>query len=323
MNSNNRKIIQENIQNTIKKESEALFNLSEHITDEMCDAVNLLFETKGRLVFTGIGKSAIVAQKIAATLNSTGTTALFMHAADAIHGDLGMIREEDVVICVSKSGETPEIRVLVPLVRSFGNILMALVSNEKSYLALQSDYKFVLPMNEEADPNNLAPTTSTTLQMAMGDAIAVALLSLKGFSQTEFARYHPGGSLGKQLYLRVSDLIVHNEKPKVYLDDNIKKIIYEISSKRMGATAVLDDNENLIGIITDGDLRRMMQDGYNDALTARDIMNRTPKHTQITALAIEAFELMKMYSVNQLLVLDKNRYKGMLHMHELLKEGIL
>jgi len=323
LNLNNRKIIQENIQTTIKKESEALFYLSESITDEMCDAVNLLFTTTGRLVFTGIGKSAIVAQKIVATLNSTGTTALFMHAADAIHGDLGMIREEDVVICISKSGETPEIKVLVPLVRSFGNTLMAFVSNEKSYLAIQSDYKFVLPMNEEADPNNLAPTTSTTLQMAMGDAIAVALLCLRGFSQTEFARFHPGGSLGKQLYLKVSDLIVHNEKPKVYLEDNIQKVILEITSKRMGATAVLDDNENLAGVITDGDLRRMLQVGYNEALLARDIMNSSPKHIQISALAIHAFELMKKHSVNQLIVLDNNRYKGMLHMHELLKEGIL
>ncbi len=305
-------------------EATALSTLSDCISDEMEQAVLHLFHSSGRLVVTGIGKSAIVAQKIVATLNSTGTNALFMHAADAIHGDLGMIAKEDVVLCVSKSGDTPEIKVLVPLIKSFGNTLIAMVSNPKSLLATQADFTLFLPMESEADPNNLAPTTSTTLQMAMGDAIAVALLSLKGFSQEHFARFHPGGSLGKQLYLKVGDLIVRNEKPKVYLNDNLKHVILEISSKRLGVTAVMDDNENLKGVITDGDLRRMLE-GHTDlpALRAEDIMNDSPKTISIETLAIDALAVMRKYSISHLIVVDANRYKGIIHLHDMIREGII
>lgn len=316
--------IKEKIENTLKVEAEALVLLSESITDEMCQAVDLIYSTNARLIVTGIGKSAIVAQKIVATLNSTGTTAVFMHAADAIHGDLGMIGNGDIVLCISKSGDTPEIKVLVPLIKGFGNKLIAMVSNPVSYLANQADFKIILPVSQEADPNNLAPTTSTTLQMAMGDALAVALLSLKGFSQEQFARFHPGGSLGKQLYLKVSDLISAHDKPKVYVEDNIRKIILEISSKRLGATAVVDDNENLVGIITDGDLRRMLESEDSvSQLTAVHIMNKKPKHIDSSALAVDALTLMRKYSITQLVVMDGLRYKGMIHLHDIVKEGII
>jgi len=316
--------IKEKIENTLKVEAEALTLLSKSISEEMCLAVDLIYKTNARLIVTGIGKSAIVAQKIVATLNSTGTTAVFMHAADAIHGDLGMIGKGDIVLCISKSGDTPEIKVLVPLIKGFENKLIAMVCNPTSYLAYQADFKIILPVSQEADPNNLAPTTSTTLQMAMGDALAVALLSLKGFSQEQFARFHPGGSLGKQLYLKVSDLITTNDKPKVYFEDNIRKIILEISSKRLGATAVVDHNENLLGIITDGDLRRML--GSEETvghLNASNIMNKKPKHIASSSLAVDALTLMRKYSISQLIVMDDFRYKGMIHLHDIVKEGII
>lgn len=316
--------IKEKIENTLKVEAEALVLLSESITDEMCQAVDLIYSTNARLIVTGIGKSAIVAQKIVATLNSTGTTAVFMHAADAIHGDLGMIGKGDIVLCISKSGDTPEIKVLLPLIKGFGNKLVAMVCNPGSYLATQADFKIILPVSQEADPNNLAPTTSTTLQMAMGDALAVALLSLKGFSQEQFARFHPGGSLGKQLYLKVGDLMSAHDKPKVYVGDNIRKIILEISSKRLGATAVVDDNENLVGIITDGDLRRMLESEESvSQLTAVHIMNKKPKNIYSAALAVDALTLMRKYSITQLVVMDGLRYKGMIHLHDIVKEGII
>ncbi|MCC7445281.1 MAG: KpsF/GutQ family sugar-phosphate isomerase [Saprospiraceae bacterium] len=290
----------------------------------MCNAVMAIFHSKGRLIVTGIGKSAIVAQKLVATFNSTGTTAMFMHAADAIHGDLGMIQKDDLVLCISKSGDTPEIKVLVPLIKNFGNILIGMVSNNGSYLAQKSDYVLYLPMDAEADPNNLAPTTSTTLQMAIGDAMAVALLSLRQFSPEHFARYHPGGSLGKQLYLKVADVTNDKVKPKVYSGDNLKIVIVEISTKRLGATAVMDDNENLIGIITDGDLRRMLEENTDISdITAGQIMSRSPKYIQSDMMATEALALMRMYSITQLLVMDGNRYKGIIHIHELIKEGII
>jgi len=324
LNSNLLIDIKEKIENTLKVEAEALVLLSESITDEMCQAVDLIYSTNARLIVTGIGKSAIVAQKIVATLNSTGTTAVFMHAADAIHGDLGMIGNGDIVLCISKSGDTPEIKVLVPLIKGFGNKLIAMVSNPVSYLANQADFKIILPVSQEADPNNLAPTTSTTLQMAMGDALAVALLSLKGFSQEQFARFHPGGSLGKQLYLKVGDLMSAHDKPKVYVGDNIRKIILEISSKRLGATAVVDDNENLVGIITDGDLRRMLESEESvSQLTAVHIMNKKPKNIYSAALAVDALTLMRKYSITQLVVMDGLRYKGMIHLHDIVKEGII
>ncbi len=317
-------LIKKNIQKTIELEANALFELKECVNDDMCNAVMAIFHSKGRLIVTGIGKSAIVAQKLVATFNSTGTTAMFMHAADAIHGDLGMIQKDDLVLCISKSGDTPEIKVLVPLIKNFGNILIGMVSNNGSYLAQKSDYVLYLPMDAEADPNNLAPTTSTTLQMAMGDAMAVALLSLRQFSPEHFARYHPGGSLGKQLYLKVADVTNDKVKPKVYSGDNLKIVIVEISTKRLGATAVMDDNENLIGIITDGDLRRMLEENTDISdITAGQIMSRSPKYIQSDMMATEALALMRMYSITQLLVMDGNRYKGIIHIHELIKEGII
>ena len=324
LKSNNYSFIREKIENTLKIEAKALQLLSLAVSDEMCQAIDLIYHASGRVIFTGIGKSAIVAQKIVATFNSTGTTAVFMHAADAIHGDIGMISENDIVVCISKSGDTPEIKVLVPLIRNFGNPLICMVSNSHSFLALQSDICIILPVEQEADPNNLAPTTSTILQMAMGDAMSVALLSMKGFSQEQFARFHPGGSLGKQLYLKVSDLILRNEKPKVYLSDSIRKVITEISGKRLGATAVMDDNENLIGIITDGDLRRMMEttDNINQS-SAADIMNLKPKTVHFECLAVDAFALMKTHSISQLIVLDGMRYRGMVHLHDMIREGII
>ena len=316
--------IKEKIENTLKAEADALLNLSNHVTPAMCAAVYHILNSKGRLIITGIGKSAIVAQKMVATFNSTGTNAIFMHAADAIHGDLGMIKEEDIVMCISKSGDTPEIKVLVPLIKGFGNTLISMVSNQQSYLATQADFVIHLPMQAEADPNNLAPTTSTTLQVAMGDALAVSLLSIKGFSSEHFAKFHPGGSLGKQLYLKVRDLIVHHERPKVYLHDSIKKIILEISSRRLGATAVLDDDENLKGIITDGDLRRMLELQANVShILAQDIMNPNPKLVQIDSLAVDALVLMRKYCISQLLVVDGLRYKGVVHIHDLIREGIM
>ncbi len=317
-------LIKKNIQKTIELEANALFELKECVNDDMCNAVMAIFHSKGRLIVTGIGKSAIVAQKLVATFNSTGTTAMFMHAADAIHGDLGMIQKDDLVLCISKSGDTPEIKVLVPLIKNFGNILIGMVSNNGSYLAQKSDYVLYLPMDAEADPNNLAPTTSTTLQMAIGDAMAVALLSLRQFSPEHFARYHPGGSLGKQLYLKVADVTNDKVKPKVYSGDNLKIVIVEISTKRLGATAVMDDNENLIGIITDGDLRRMLEENTDISdITAGQIMSRSPKYIQSDMMATEALALMRMYSITQLLVMDGNRYKGIIHIHELIKEGII
>jgi len=324
LNSNIHTQIKEKIENTLQIEGKALLDMSLNVSDEICQAVEVIFKSNGRLIVTGIGKSAIVGQKIVATLNSTGTSAVFMHAADAIHGDLGMIRQDDIVLCISKSGDTAEIKVLVPLIKGFGNTLIAMVSNGLSYLASNTDYKILIPVDAEADPNNLAPTTSTTLQMAMGDALAIALLSLRGFSQEHFAKFHPGGSLGKQLYLKVSDLLSLHEKPKVYINDNIRKVIMEISSKRLGATAVLDDNENLVGVVTDGDLRRMLETVDNVGhLKAGDIMNSNPKTIQKSNLAIEALTVLRKFSISQLVVKDDNRYVGMIHIHDMIKEGLV
>lgn len=316
--------IQEKIFETLTEEAGALHNLAQQFDTRAVEAVHAIYNTPGRLIITGIGKSAIVAQKIVATLNSTGTKSLFMHAADAIHGDLGLMNEDDTVLCISKSGNTPEIKVLIPLIKNFGNKVIGMVSHEESFLAAQSDYLIYLPMSREADPNNLAPTTSTTLQMAMGDAIAIALLSLKGFSQEHFARFHPGGSLGKKMFLRVQDVIAKNSKPKVYESHDIRSVIIEISGNRLGATAVVDDNENLVGIITDGDLRRMLENNnWITDMHASDIMTGHPKYIQYDALAIEALNMMKKHSITQLIVLDKNNYKGIIHLHDLIREGIL
>jgi arabinose-5-phosphate isomerase len=317
-------IIREKIQDTLSEEASALSLLAETVDDNLVRSVEHIYQSSGRVVITGIGKSAIVAQKIVATFNSTGTSALFMHAADAIHGDLGMIKPEDTVICLSKSGNTPEIRVLLPMIKAFGNTIIGLVSHKDSELYRQSDYPVLLPMEKEADPNNLAPTTSTTLQMAAGDAMAVALLSLRGFSKEAFARFHPGGSIGKQIYMKVSDVYTRNEKPKVYLGDSLKQIILEISSKRLGVAVVVDDNENMAGVITDGDLRRMLEKTNElGTLTAADIMNPSPKTIAVDALAVDALGKMRGHSISQLVVTEGIRYKGIIHIHDLLREGIM
>lgn len=305
-------------------ESRAIENLTNFIDDQFERCVNEIYSAKGRVVITGIGKSAIIANKIVATLNSTGTPSLFMHAADAIHGDLGMIQREDIVICISKSGNTPEIKVLVPLLKRRGSKLVALVSNTNSYLAKQADYVLNATIAEEACPHNLAPTTSTTAHLAMGDALAVCLLELRDFSSNDFAEYHPGGSLGKQLYLKVSDIYTHNQLPKVSPDTSIKDVILEISSKRLGCTAVVDGNDNLQGIITDGDLRRMLQGNQSfESLRAVDIMTRKPKTIEKDEFAVKALHVMQENSITQLAVLEGEKIAGFVHLHDLLKEGIV
>lgn len=309
---------------TIEIEIDTLENLLKEIENDFAEIVRLIFKSRGRLVITGIGKSAIVGQKIVATLNSTGTPALFMHAADAIHGDLGMIRQDDIVLCLSKSGETSEIKMLVPLVRKFGNTLIAMVSNRGSYLAKQADLLMITPIDKEADPNNLAPTASTTAQMALGDALAMALLGLRGFSSGDFAQYHPGGALGKQLYLTVADLYIKNPSPAVDQNTSIRGIIMEITSKRLGATAVLSADGKVEGIITDGDLRRMLESSLNlESLTARDIMNESPRSIEPNELAIESFNKMRELSISQLLVIEDGKYLGMIHIHDLIREGFI
>lgn len=311
---------------TILHEAETLRTLAENLADhsDFSACVDALAASPGRLVLTGIGKSAIVAQKIAATLNSTGTPALFLHAADAIHGDLGMIQPNDFVMCLSKSGETPEIKVLVPLLKNFGNPLIAMTANRSSALALSADFLLWTPVDREADPNNLAPTASTIAQMALGDALAIALLSKKGFTAEDFARFHPGGALGKQLYLRVRDLYPMHARPVVRLDTGLQELIFEISSKRLGATAVLDESDRLAGIITDGDLRRMLQQKPDfGALAARDILSPNPKTITPDAMAVDALELMRHHSITQLLVVENDRYLGILHLHDLIREGLV
>lgn len=309
--------------NTIKAESSAISALVNSIDDGFLRSVALILETRGRVVVTGIGKSAIVGQKIVATFNSTGTPAIFMHAADAIHGDLGAIRKEDVVMCISKSGETPEIRVLIPLLKEYGSSLIAIVGNTSSYLAKQADCVIDTTVAREACPNNLAPTSSTTAQMVMGDAIAVCLLEARGFTAGDFARLHPGGALGKQMYLKVADLYINNQAPKVMYNDNIKTVIVEISSKRLGATAVLHGTK-LVGVITDGDLRRMLEKNSEiTKLCAEDIMTRNPRTITPHTMVVEALSIMRQNNITQLLVVDKNRYKGVIHLHDILREGIL
>jgi arabinose-5-phosphate isomerase len=308
----------------IEIESEAISNLSSAIDQTFSEIIELIYNSRGRLVVTGIGKSAIIAQKIVATLNSTGTPSVFMHAADAIHGDLGMIQAHDLVMCISKSGETPEIKVLIPLVKSMGSKLIALVSNEQSTLARQADHSIIIPVSQEAEPNNLAPTTSTTVQLVIGDSIAVALLALRGFTPNDFAQFHPGGSLGKQLYLKVRDLYPTHEKPMVSTHASIKEVIVEMTSKRLGVTAVLDEAGKLAGIITDGDLRRMLQKSISlDHLKASDIMTTNPKTISENALAIEAFKILKDQNISQILVVEKDQFLGVIHIHDLIKEGMI
>jgi len=308
---------------TIDIESQAIANLSNLLNDDFAKATQLIYNSKGRVIITGIGKSAIIATKIVATLNSTGTPAIFMHAADAIHGDLGLILEDDVVVCISKSGNTPEIKVLVPLIKNAPNKIIAITGKKDSFLGLEADYVLNTFVEKEACPNNLAPTTSTTAQLVIGDALAVCLLELRGFSSHDFAKYHPGGALGKKLYLRVYNLSSVNQKPKVSLDTNIKQVIIEISEKMLGVTAVVD-NGTIIGIITDGDLRRMLSktDDFTN-LTAKDIMSAKPKTIEANAMAVDAMELMEKYGISQLLVEENGHYAGVVHLHDLIKEGIL
>ncbi|MFC2127405.1 SIS domain-containing protein [Bacteroidota bacterium] len=308
---------------TIDIESKAVANLKNLINSDFENAVNFIFNSKGRVIITGIGKSAIIAQKIVATMNSTGTPAIFMHAADAIHGDLGNIQMEDTVICISKSGNTPEIKVLVPLIKNYGNKLIALTGNPESFLGSNSDFTINCQVDMEACPNNLAPTTSTTAQLVMGDALAVCLLKLKDFTSKDFAKYHPGGALGKRLYLRVSDLIENNELPIVYPNTKVKDVIVEISNKRLGATAVLE-NDKIVGMITDGDVRRMLEKNDSIAdLKAIDIMSIKPKTMNSNAMAIDALNTLENFGITQILVQDKDeKYVGIVHLHDLIKEGI-
>ncbi len=309
---------------TIELEAASVKDLQAFINEAFEKAIEAIHQTKGHLVISGIGKSAIVAQKIVATLNSTGTPALFMHAADAIHGDLGMIQKEDVVMIISKSGESPEIKVLIPLIKNFGNTLIGMVGNTNSYLAAHSNIVINTTVSKEACPNNLAPTSSTTAQMVMGDAMAVALMELNGFNGNDFAKFHPGGNLGKRLYLKVEDLYLHNESPKVLPTASLKEVIVEITEKRLGVTAVVDENNYVNGIITDGDLRRMLEKSNSLInITAKDILSNHPKTIEPTALAVEALEIMRRYDISQLIVQHQQKYLGVLHLHDLVKEGII
>jgi len=308
---------------TIETESKAIGNLANLLNDDFAKTVECILNSKGRVVITGIGKSAIIATKIVATLNSTGTPAIFMHAGDAIHGDLGTIQEDDVVICISKSGSTPEIKMLVPLIKRGNNVLIGLTGNVESFLAQQADFVLNTYVEKEACPNNLAPTTSTSAQLVMGDALAICLLELKGFSSKDFAKYHPGGALGKRLYLTVDDIVQTNMKPEVELDTDVRKVIVEISEKMLGVSAVIDNNK-IIGVVTDGDIRRMLNKYENiNGLTAKDIMTSNPKTIEVDKLAIVALELMQDNGISQLLAVQNEEYKGVVHLHNLINEGIL
>jgi arabinose-5-phosphate isomerase len=315
--------ILETAKKTILLESSAIANLANLLDENFENAVNFILNANGRVIVTGIGKSANIATKIVATFNSTGTPAIFMHAADAIHGDLGNVQENDVVICLSKSGNTPEIKVLVPLIKNYGNKIIAITGNTDSFLGKNSDFPLNTYVEKEACSNNLAPTSSTTAQLVMGDALAVCLQDLRGFSSKDFAKYHPGGALGKRLYLRVSDLIKNNHMPRVDINSSIAQVIVEISEKRLGVTAVLE-NEKLVGIITDGDIRRMLNKTTDiNHFTAKDIMGKDPKTVSQDAMAIEALEKLERDSITQILVVNaQGKYAGVVHLHDLIKEGI-
>ena len=309
---------------TLELQAASVNDLKAFIDADFVKAVEQIAYCKGRLIVSGIGKSAIIAQKIVATLNSTGTASMFMHAADAIHGDLGMIQKEDILLLISKSGDSPEIKVLVPLLKNFGNTLIGMVGNTQSFLAKHCNIFLNTTVLQEACPNNLAPTTSTTAQMVMGDALAVCLMELKGFKSADFAKFHPGGTLGKKLYLRVSDLIIHNQKPAVKQQASIKEVIMEITKSRLGAAAVITEDERITGVITDGDLRRMLE--KNDSvsiLQAKDIMSADPKSIASDALAAEALEIMRSKNISQLLVTENDKYAGIIHLHDLIREGII
>ncbi len=308
---------------TFKLESEAILNLIPHINDDFVAVVYAILESKGRVIVTGIGKSAIIAQKIVATFNSTGTPAIFMHAADAVHGDLGMILKDDLVICLSKSGNTPEIKLLAPLLKQSGNVLIGMLGKIDSHLARSADFILNTSVEKEACPHNLAPTTSTTAQLAMGDALAICLLEAREFNTEDFARYHPGGSLGKRLYLKAGDIALKNQKPMIAPTAPVKDVIIEISKNRMGAVVVVD-NEMVLGIITDGDIRRMLEKYTNlETIKASDLMNVNPKKINKDELALLALETIKKNNITQLLVMDGDKYCGMIHLHDLLDEGII
>ena len=316
-------VIIEAAKRSISEQGDAIKNIVNFLDDSFAEAVELILKSNGRVIITGIGKSAIIANKIVATLNSTGTPSIFMHAADAIHGDLGLVQKKDIIICISKSGNTPEIKVLVPLLKRAGNPLIAITGNKNSFLGEESDFVFNSYVDKEVCPNNLAPTTSTTAQLVIGDALAVCLLQMKDFSSDDFAKYHPGGALGKKLFLTVRDLAMNNEKPNVGLKSNIKDVIIEISEKRLGVSAVIEQNK-IKGIITDGDLRRMLAKTENFTnLSAIDIMTKNPKSIDINAMAVDAMQLMEKHQITQLLVTDNEMYAGVIHLHDLMKEGIL
>lgn len=318
------KSILESARRTFSIEAKAVSDLSKQLNTDFVRAVKKIFSSKGRVVVTGIGKSAIIAQKIVATFNSTGTAALYMHAADAIHGDLGMIQKEDIILCISKSGESAEIKVLIPLLKHSGNLIIALAGNKDSFLAKSSSLFLNITVMQEACANNLAPTSSTTAQLAMGDALAVCLQEMRGFSSKDFARVHPGGALGKKLYLKAGDLSSLHNKPSVNEADDISKVIMAVTAGRLGATAVTDKKNKLKGIITDGDLRRMMETNKDFLkLKAVDIMNKTPKQIQAGELAVTALGMIRANNISQIIVLNKDHYEGMIHVHDLLREGLL
>jgi arabinose-5-phosphate isomerase len=315
--------IRESAIRTISMEAGAIKQLASRLSEDFEKAVEVLANCKGRIVISGIGKSAVIAQKIVATLNSTGSPAIFLHAADAIHGDIGMMQQDDIVLVISKSGESPEIKILVPLIKNFGNKLIAVVGNTNSYLAKKSDYIIDTTVDQEACPNNLAPTTSTTAQLVMGDAIAICLMEQKGFNVEDFAKLHPGGALGKKLYLRVKDLYIDNEKPKVLPNQSLKEVIVEMTKKRLGVTAVTDSDNNLLGIITDGDLRRMLEKNGLDAIQAKDIMTKNPKTIEPSEMAINALDILRQNEIVHLVVVENKKYLGIIHLHDLVKEGLL
>lgn len=308
---------------TLELEAAAIYKLAQFIDDDFVTVVNQILDLRGRIIVTGIGKSAIIAQKIVATFNSTGTPAIFMHAADAIHGDLGIIQKHDLIIALSKSGNTPEIKVLVPFLKQTGNTLVAMVGNMDSFLAQQANFTLNTSVSREACPNNLAPTTSTTAQLAMGDALAVCLQTCRQFSDRDFAKYHPGGALGKQLYLKVSDLSDNNGKPEVTPSAGVREVLITITKDRLGATAVIEEDK-IVGIITDGDIRRMLEK-HDDItpLTAKDIMTKNPKNIHREALAADALHILRQHNISQLLVVQDGYYAGIIHIQDLLKEGIL
>ena len=315
--------IRETAAKILRIEAEAITGLSDRINDDFAAIVQKILLLKGRVIITGIGKSAIIAQKIVATLNSTGTPAIFMHAADAIHGDLGMIQNDDLAICISKSGNTPEIKLLIPLLKKGGNTLIGMVGDTSSFLARQADLVLDTTVEKEACPHNLAPTTSTTAQLALGDALAVCLLECREFSSKDFAKYHPGGSLGKRLYLTVADLALHNEKPAVVPSASVRTVLIEITKNRLGAVAVISDDK-IAGIITDGDIRRMVEANTSiDNVTAEDIMCRSPKLIDKDELAVQALEIMRSNNITQILVTSDGKYDGIVHLHDLLREGII